>query len=142
MEFSASLQLLPRLTASADADLAYVRAYNLDWNEPLPEIQPLEMKLGLRYEHKLWWVDLRSRWVDEQERVSTAFDESKTPGFVVADLRTGWEPIKGLSLGMAIQNILNRQYREHLNRAYRNAPESGLIFEPGRNVAFFVKYGF
>jgi iron complex outermembrane receptor protein len=140
LEVGGSLQILPHLTANAD--LAYIRARNLDWNEPLPEIRPLELNFGLRYERKLWWADIQSRWVDEQERVSLAFDESITPGFVLMDLRAGWEPVKGLSLGMAVLNILDRQYREHLNRAYRNTPEPGLIYEAGRNVTFFVKYEF
>ncbi len=98
--------------------------------------------LGLRYQRARWWADVRGRFADQQDRVSAVFDESETPGFSVFDLRAGVEPLKGLNVGFAVLNVFDRQYREHLNRAYRNQPESGIVWEPGRNATFFVKYKF
>ncbi len=122
--------------------LAYTRAQNLSWNEPLPEIPPLEAVLGARYERNRWWADVRGRFVDNQSRISEVFGETATSGFSTLDARAGVEPFKGLALGVAVLNILNRQYREHLNRAYRNMPTQGIVFEPGRNVTLFAKYKF
>lgn len=127
---------------SANAALSYTRAQNLDWDEPLPEISPLEAGLGLLYERERWWVDARSRFVDNQDNISANFGETATPGFAVYDLRAGVEPLKGLSVGLAALNVFDRHYREHLNRAYRNQPVQNVIYEPGRNFTFFAKYSF
>jgi iron complex outermembrane receptor protein len=120
--------------------LAYTRAHNLDWEEPLAEIPPLEGQLGAKYESKLAWTELRVRMVAEQNRVSAQFGENTTPGFTTVDLRAGVEPIEGLSLGLGVLNIFDVNYFEHLNRTFRNMPEQSLIFEPGRNVTVFLKY--
>lgn len=125
-----------------NTSVAFTHAQNLDWNEPLAEVSPLEATLGVRYERESWWADVRGRFVDNQDRISTIFNETTTPGFSVFDFRAGVEPLKGVSLGAAVQNIFNRQYREHLNRAYRNLPTQGVIYEPGRNFTLFAKYSF
>ncbi|MCO6476044.1 MAG: TonB-dependent receptor, partial [Phaeodactylibacter sp.] len=75
-------------------------------------------------------------------RVAASFDESRTPGFSVFDVQGHVEPIRGLSVGAAVLNIFDRNYYEHLNRGYRNMPEQGLIYEPGRNVTVFLRYEF
>ncbi len=139
-ELSAQMEIVKNLILSSS--VAYTRAQNLDWNEPLAEIPPLTAMLGLRYQRERWWTDVRGRFAGQQERVSKIFNESATPGFSVFDLRAGVEPIKGLHLGAALLNVFNRHYREHLNRAYRNQPENGIVWEPGRNLTFFAKYQF
>ncbi len=139
-EFSAQVNLTQNLILNGS--IAYTRAQNLDWNEPLAEIPPLEAAIGARYERERWWVDARGRFVDNQDRISTIFQEGSTPSFSTFDLRAGVEPLKGVSLGVAVLNVFDRQYREHLNRAYRNMPTQGIIFEPGRNITLFAKYRF
>lgn len=79
--------------------LAYTRAQNLSWNEPLPEIPPLETVLGTRYERNRWWADVHGRFVDNQSRISGVFGETATSGFSTFDARAGAEPFKGLALG-------------------------------------------
>lgn len=140
MELSAQVELVKYL--QLNGSLAYTYAQNLDWNEPLAEIPPLTVLVGLRYQRARWWADVRGRFADQQDRVSVIFDESETPGFSVFDLRAGVEPLKGLNMGFAVLNVFDRQYREHLNRAYRNQPAGGIVWEPGRNATFFVKYKF
>lgn len=139
-ECSAALELLKNLTLTGS--LSFTRAQNLDWDEPLAEIPPFEGFAGLRYERKKLWLDARARFAGAQNRVSETFGESSTPGFSVYDFRAGFEPLKGLNFGFAVLNVLDRQFREHLNRAYRNMPEQSIIFEPGRNLTLFLKYSF
>jgi iron complex outermembrane receptor protein len=121
---------------------AYTYAHNQDWDEPLAQITPLEGSLGIRYQRSRWWADLRSRFVAEQNRVSPAFGETTTPGFQTYDLRMGAEILPGLNLGFSVLNILDANYYEHLSWAYRNMPEQGILFEPGRNFALLLKYDF
>jgi len=134
-ELSASYRLLEHLRAYGS--LAYTRAQNLDWDEPLPEIPPLEGIAGLKYQRPQWWLDARGRFVDQQEQTSASFAETMTPGFSVFDLRAGWKPTGGLTLGLAVLNVFDRHYYEHLNRSFVNMSESGVLFEPGRNVTLF-----
>lgn len=139
-ELEGSLQMARHLTAYGSA--AYTYAQNLDWDEPLAEIPPFAAALGLKYERKMYSLDLKGRFVARQERVSASFGESESPGFSVFDFKALLRPLPGLSVGAAVLNVLDRNYYEHLNRGYRNMPVNGLIYEPGRNVALFVQYGF
>ncbi len=139
-EFHAGIQLLRGLQLSGN--IAYTYAQNLDWNEPLPEVAPLEATLTLHYERKIWWAELRSRLVSEQTRVSPIFGEPATPGFETLDLRAGIDPLPGLTLGFGVLNLFNANYWEHLNRAYVNMPEQGILYEPGRNATVMLKYAF
>lgn len=139
-EFHAGIQLLRGLNLSGN--VAYTYAQNLDWNEPLPEVAPLEATLTLHYERKIWWAELRGRLVSEQTRVSQIFGEPATPGFETLDFRAGVEPLPGLTLGLGVLNLFDATYWEHLNRAYVNMPEQGILYEPGRNATVMLKYAF
>ncbi|MCB9267179.1 MAG: TonB-dependent receptor [Lewinellaceae bacterium] len=139
-ELEASVQLPKHLQFYAMA--SYTHARNLDWNEPLPEIPPFSATTGLKYERKRFTLDFKGRFVAGQERIAPSFGESRTPGFSVFDFQGHVKPARGLSVGAAVLNIFDRNYYEHLNRGYRNMPEQGLIYEPGRNVTAFVRYEF
>ncbi len=139
-ELETNVQLLKNLQWYATA--AYTHARNLDWDEPLPEIPPFSAATGLKYERERYSLNVKGRFVADQERVAASFDESRTPGFSVFDVQGHVEPFRGLSVGAAVLNIFDRNYFEHLNRGYRNMPEQGLIYEPGRNVTVFLRYEF
>ncbi len=140
IELTGQVEIVSHFTTYGS--LSYTYAQNLSWQEPIAEIPPMEAILGARYERSIWWTDLRARFVAMQDRVALSFDESTTPGFATLDFRAGVQPLPDLSVGASVLNMLDQQYREHLNRVYRNAPEQGVIFEPGINVAFFVRYEF
>lgn len=127
---------------SAYSAVAYTYAENLDWNEPLAEITPFVGTLGLSFENKWLTTDLRGRFAAKQDRISTSFGEDSTPGFEVFDLRAAFRPVKGLAVGAAVLNVLDKNYYEHLNRSYRNQTEQGLIYEAGRNITLYGKYEF
>ncbi len=137
-ELQLSYQWFPQFKTFGS--LAYTRAQNLDWNEPLAEVPPLETQLGAKYESELAWTELRIRMVAEQNRVSTQFGENTTPGFTTVDLRAGMQPLKGLNIGVGVLNIFDVNYFEHLNRTFRNMSAQSVIYEPGRNVTVFLKY--
>jgi iron complex outermembrane receptor protein len=139
-ELEMSVELMKDVSVYGKA--AYTIAENLDWDEPLPEIPPFATTFGVNYDSRLWMADLRGRYSAPQDRIAESFGEASTPEFFVFDIRAGIRPFKGLSLGAAVLNVFDVNYYEHLNRGYRNTVEQGLIYEPGRNVTFYLKYEF
>ena len=123
-------------------NIQFTHAQNLDWEEPLSEIPPLVSRMGLAFNKGPISADVRGRLVAKQNRVAASFDEGSTPGFSVFDIRAAWEPWERLNLGFSLLNIFNKSYYEHLNRGYRNTSTPGLIYEPGRNFAAYLKYTF
>ena len=90
------------------------------------------------------WGEVGARAVARQKRVSAAFDESETPGFVTLDLKAGCRPLPVVELLLAIENLLDCQYYEHLNRGFRNLPrsEGNTFYEPGRNVLLQMRVSY
>ena len=123
--------------------ISYTQGENKDFDEPLAHIPPFMANLGLRYEEKNFWLALNARLVGKQDRISTSFMEQETPGFGTLDLRTGFEPVEGLTVGAAVLNVFDKSYYEHLHFSYSNSnPLSGKIYEPGRNFTTYIQYNF
>lgn len=109
---------------------AWVRGTDLRSNQPLPQISPLSGRISVRAESHptRWWLQMTLRLVGDQRRVSS--NESPTPGYGLCDIRAGlrfryWRQL--LELSLAVTNLLNRRYREHLSTVtWWDAP--------GRNV--------
>ncbi len=101
-------------------------------NDPLPEIPPLEANLKFEYkllENKLI-PQVNLRMVAAQNRISQAYDENKTPGFVIAGLSVYYQYNRQLSLSGGVNNLFDKAYYEHLNRRVIGSTLS--LFEPGR----------
>lgn len=126
--------------------LRYTRGEDLDLDEPLPEIAPLEARAALRYTYRLQnvWAEVGGRVVARQERISDVFAETETPGFTVIDLKAGYRPIPAVELSLAIENLLDKDYYEHLNRGFRNLPptEGNTFCEPGRNILLQLRLSY
>jgi len=85
----------------------------------------------LRWSRHDLWIEGAVLAAAKADKLSTrdAGDTSRippggTPGYVVADLRAGWQAAPGLSLSLAIENVTDEDYRVH---------GSG-VNEPGRNL--------
>ncbi|MEZ4987260.1 MAG: TonB-dependent receptor [Saprospiraceae bacterium] len=140
VECDLTVEISPQWTARLGGSYTY--AQNISWNEPLAEIPPMQAYAEIRYERKKWWMEVGERLAAAQNRISTQFGETSTDGFQVTDLRVGVEPVAGLQLGLAVLNVFDTHYREHLNRKYANQPEAGVLYEPGRNISLMAKYSF
>ena len=132
-----------RLNANwkTDASLAYAWGKNSSDGEALPQMPPLEGRLGLGYERGDWSAAGLWRLVAAQTRVaegkgnvvSKDFDESA--GFGVFSLNGAYRLNRNLKLSTGIDNLLDKAYSEHLNLAGNagfglSADER--INEPGR----------
>jgi len=127
---------------TVNAAVAYVHAENEADNTALPEIPPLEGRLGVRYEHAGWgvWLHPTVRLVQSQHRIDSAFGENTTPGFVTADLSAGWRFLDRHELTINVFNLFDKNYYEHMTR---ENPFSGReVFEPGRVVTVGIRIGF
>ena len=129
---------------SFKADMALTKAYDITLKEPLAQIAPPAAHFNLKYEKPAYWVDLRTEIVATQNDYAPSFLETATPGHTTFDLRLGWKPYKGLSIGGAVLNLTDVAYYNHLNFAFKNADELNgrRIYEPGRSFSVFLKYKF
>ena len=121
---------------------AYTYAQNLSWDEPISRVPPMEAGLDLRYEMNRWWASVNGRFVAHQNRVAPSFGEVETPGFNLFNARIGIKPIKGLIVGLTVENLLDRDYVEFLNWSFNPLIGEGLVLEPGRNISFYARYSF
>jgi iron complex outermembrane receptor protein len=126
------------------ADMAFTKAYDIDLDEPLAQIAPPSAHLEVKYEKPKYWIDVRSEMVATQTDFAPSFMETETPGHTTFDLRLGWKPYQGLSIGGAVTNITDEAYYNHLNFAFKNADalNGRRIYEPGRSFSVFAKYKF
>lgn len=126
------------------SDIAYTKAYNETFDEPLAQIAPMAAHLGLKYEKNLYWIDLRTQIVAKQNDFAPSFNETATPSYSTTDIRFGYKPTKKLSLGISVLNLFDEAYYTHLNFSYKNADENNgmRIHEVGRNFSAYAKYKF
>lgn len=56
----------------------------------------------------------------------------------------GLKPIKNTTLGIAVVNVLDKSYNNHLNFSFTNQTDFGRspITEPDRNFSAFLQYKF
>lgn len=105
-------------------------------NDPLGEIPPFEANANLMlnlFDRKLA-LNLNTRIIAAQNRVSEAFYEQTTPGTVLLNFSARYKLSERLFVSGGIHNILDEYYYEHLNR--RMIGSTSKIFEPGRR--FFI----
>lgn len=128
------------------ANIAFTKADNITFDEPLAQIAPMTTRIGIKYDKNKFWLDLRGTISSEQNRLATSFGEkTSTPGYFTLDFRAGYQLIKGMTIGASVLNILDEKYYNHMNYVYSNtnADLTGRkIYEPGRNFSFYVKYQF
>ncbi|MFI9654322.1 TonB-dependent receptor [Guyparkeria sp. GHLCS8-2] len=123
---------------ATEAQLAYVRGRNTSDSRDLPQIPPLSGNLGVRAERGaldgavvLRWA-ARARAIDEQ----SGLDTTETAGYTVLDLNAGYEITRNWRLEAGVDNVFDRTYAQHVNRAYSGAfgDPTSRINEPGRTV--------
>lgn len=122
--------------------IAYTYAQDLERDQPLPEIAPLDFRyslVGNFVEGKLQ-PEIVFRHVLEQSRISPEFGETQTPSFSLLDVKLGYQITKAARVNVGVNNIFDENYYEHLNRSVRGTGEP--IFAPGLNAFASVNYVF
>ncbi len=120
-EMGASYRFTPNW--KGDASLAYAWGENRSDDRAMPQIPPLEGRLGLTYERDNWSTSALWRVVAAQSRVAENqgtvvgkdFDESA--GFGVLAVNGAYRLNKHFKLSAGVDNLLDKNYSEHLNLA-------------------------
>ncbi|CAI1710805.1 Colicin I receptor precursor [Serratia ficaria] len=126
-----------------ETSLAYSWGQNLTDHAPLPQMPPLDARLTLGYHAADWSSALLWRLVSAQHRVAigqgnvAGQDLDASPGFGVLSWNADYIVSMHTRLSMGIDNLLNKQYAEHLNMAGNKDfgfPGTRPIAEPGRTI--------
>jgi outer membrane receptor protein involved in Fe transport len=106
---------------------------------PADRIPPLNGKLGLEYFFKgNWRIESYLLFAGRQDRLSPRdvrdprINPAGTDGWSTLNLLLDWQVSGSLQLGLRMENLTARAYREHA---------SG-IGAPGRNIGLWVNYSF
>jgi iron complex outermembrane receptor protein len=95
----------------------------------LPNIPPLKGKIELRYSTDNLIIGFGTEWADNQNKVDL-FEES-TAGYLILNNYYQYSFQLGNhihSLSLSIDNILDKEYRNHLSRVKSILPEAGRNF--------------
>lgn len=107
----------------ADLSAMYAWGKNTTDHQPLPQISPLEARVNLRYVQERFNLGLLWRVVDGQDRVSinqgniVGKDFKTSSGFSTLSLNGTYQIHQGVDLSIGIDNVLDKVYTEHLNKA-------------------------
>ncbi|WP_333945552.1 TonB-dependent copper receptor [Pseudomonas sp. TUM22785] len=127
-----------------DGSLAYAWGKNSSDGEALPQMPPLEARLGLTYEQDDWSAGALWRLVAQQGRVAegkgnvVGQDFGSSAGFGVFSLNGAYRVSKNVKLSAGVDNLFDKDYAEHLNLAgdagFGYPAERVAIDEPGRTL--------
>lgn len=124
-----------------DASLAYSWAENTADNKPLPQIPPLEARLGLNWESGNWSSGGLMRLVSSQQRIAenegnvVGKDFERSSGFAIFSANVTYKATQNVKLSAGIDNLFDTAYSEHLNLAGNSAfgySANTPVNEPGR----------
>lgn len=134
-----------------DATLAYAWGKNSSDGEALPQMPPLEARLGLTYQRQDWSAGALWRLVDGQGRVAdgrgnvVGQDLGDSAGFAVFSLNGAYRVTQQVKLSAGVDNLFNKNYVEHLNLGGDGGfgfPADTRIDEPGRTLWAKVDFDF
>ena len=113
-----------QLTDQIQADISAMYAWgeNTTDHTALPQIAPLEGRFNLRYVQEKYNLGLLWRVVAAQDRTSyregniIGYDLEDSKGFGTLSLNGTYNIQKDLDLSVGIDNVLNKNYAEYLNK--------------------------
>jgi iron complex outermembrane receptor protein len=106
-----------------NSSLAYAWGENADSGGALPQMPPLEGRLGLSYERDNWEIGVLWRLAAAQTRIAEnqgtvkGRDFSESAGFGILSISGSYRPLEHITLSAGVDNILDKEYAEHLNTA-------------------------
>lgn len=146
-----SMAWMPIENWKVDSTLSYVHGTNNTDNLPLGQMPPLESTLGLNYDDHIYSAGILLRLAAAQNRFAVnqgniaGQDIGRTGGFGVVSLHAGWEPKKDIQLTAGVDNVFDKAYYEHLNRAASLVPgyvTTKRVNEMGRSLWASANFSF
>lgn len=133
-ETNIKAQITKQLVYIGSAKYVFAQTYQAT---PLPLIPAFKLQHALRYNYKLYQVQLEHDYASSQHRINTDYGDKVTPYFNVFNVRISRNVrIKSniLQIAIAGENILDKNYREHL--------DIGNIPRFGRNILINLSFMF
>lgn len=135
-------QIQPKWSLQGDA--TYTFGQDMDAGRSLPQIPPLQGKLGITWQalHTLE-IGTKMRWAIEQNRVDTdpatgtGRDVDRTNEYAVFDIEGRLTKLDPVSLSFGMTNVFDKTYAAHLSRSNISDPTEVQVNEPGRS--FYIK---
>ena len=124
----------------------YVRGKRDDIKDDLYRIAPANTSVRLDYTANNWSVGVENVLYSAQNQVSETNREEETAGYGLLNLSAAWQATPQLQLAAGVDNLLDKEYRDHLagyNRA-RN-PDIAMrerLYGTGTNIFARVSYTF
>lgn len=97
----------------------------------LPQVPPLMGTTALRFSDGKISLQTEAIWAAAQNNFSIKYGETRTPSFAIFNFRVSYKILNYLTLNAGIENVLNKNYYEHLD--WLKIPR------PGRNFYFTFK---
>ncbi|EJO62665.1 TonB-dependent copper receptor [Burkholderia multivorans] len=126
-----------------ETSVAYAWGRNATSGDPLPQMPPLEARVGLKYTRGAWSAGGLWRVVAPQHRYAlnegnvVGKDFGPSAGFGVLSLHAQYNLSKTVQISVGVDNLLNKAYAEHLNLAGNAGfgyPANAPVNEPGRTA--------
>jgi len=120
--------------------LAYVHAHNDTDDRAIAQTPPLEAVVSADYRAASWSAGGRIRAAAKQSRVDldpavgSGLDARKTPAWAVLDLYGDYAVSDVVTVSFGMDNVFDRDYAQHLNRANSFDPTQVQVDEPGRSA--------
>ncbi len=119
---------------SLSSSISFVNGYFRNSGKPLPQIPPMKGETGLKYSMNNLSAGLFVEWAAAQNRIDEF--EERTPGYAILNFYTQYIFQIGHivnNFGLSIENLFNKEYRNHLSRVKTILPETGI------NIRFIYK---
>lgn len=109
------------------SSIGFVNGYFRNSKKPLPQIPPLKGEFGIKYSVDNLQTGFLVEWANAQNLVDEF--EEKTEGFAILNFFTHFTFQIGHfinSVGFSVDNLFNKEYRNHLSRVKSILPEAGI----------------
>lgn len=142
-------ELRPAPAIAIPLTLSYVRGRNTSADRDLPEMPPLFGDAEIRWRvarPASVWLRGGCTFAADQDHVDPEFGEDRTGGYAVWHVGAQGSPGRGWRLGLVVDNLLDRQYHDHLTRE-AVLPVGDLtagqeVPAPGRRVTLTARWAF
>lgn len=119
--------------------LSYTRGKFKETDKSLPQIPPLKSNIELSYTNDIWALGINSEIAAEQNKVDEF--EKPTAGYAVFNSYFQYSLSHGKllhSFTLSVDNIFNKEYRNHLSRVKSILPEAGRNFRLTYKLYFHI----
>ena len=136
-----------------DGILSYTRGKRRDIDDNLYRIAPLNTNLALTHHRETWSATVEGVFVDSQDKISDTItldpanpnnSNADTPGYILMNFSAQWAPKHGFNLNAGVENILDKDYTDHLTGFNRvsnsDVPIGSRMPGIGRNVFAAINY--